>query len=64
MDAPSNGKRPIHPGKIPHEEFLLPMGMSAEFWRGVQADFDMARAYDTLAGEPAAIDPWQTQQFA
>jgi plasmid maintenance system antidote protein VapI len=40
------------------------MGMSAEFWRGVQADFDMARAYDTLAGEPAAIDPWQTQQFA
>ena len=104
MDAPSNGKRPIHPGKIPHEEFLHPMGMtahalaialhvpapringimrqcravsadtalqlgrffgmSAEFWRGVQADFDMARAHDALAGEPAAIDPWQTQQFA
>jgi plasmid maintenance system antidote protein VapI len=40
------------------------MGMSAEFWRGVQADFDMARAHDALAGEPAAIDPWQTQQFA
>jgi addiction module HigA family antidote len=104
MDAPSNGMRPIHPGEILREEFLLPMGMtahalamalhvpaprindivrqrravtvdtalrlgrffgvSAEFWMGLQADFDMARARDALAAELAAIDPWQAQQLA
>jgi addiction module HigA family antidote len=39
-------------------------GVSAEFWMGLQADFDMARARDALAAELAAIDPWQAQQLA
>jgi addiction module HigA family antidote len=39
-------------------------GVSAEFWMGLQADFDMARARDALAAELAAIDPWQAQQPA
>jgi len=29
MDAPINGMRPIHPGEVLREEFLLPMGLSA-----------------------------------
>jgi len=29
MDAPINGMRPIHPGEILREEFLLPLGLSA-----------------------------------
>ena len=29
MDAPTNGMRPIHPGEVLREEFLLPMGLSA-----------------------------------
>ena len=96
--------RPIHPGEILYEEFLLPMGMtahalamalhvpaprindivrqrrsitadtamrlgrffgvSAEFWMGIQADFDMARARDALAAELAAIRPWQASRAA
>ena len=104
MDAPSNGMRPIHPGEILHEEFLLPMGMtahalamalhvpaprindivrqrrsitadtamrlgrffgmSAEFWMGLQADFDMARVRDGIAADLAAIRPWQARQAA
>lgn len=27
--APSNGLRPIHPGEVLREEYLLPLGMSA-----------------------------------
>lgn len=104
MDTPNNGMRPIHPGEILYEEFLLPMGMtahalaialhvpaprineivrqrraitadtamrlgrffgmSAEFWMGLQADFDMARARDNLAADLAAIRPWQAPQAA
>jgi addiction module HigA family antidote len=96
--------RPIHPGEILYEEFLLPMGMtahalamalhvpaprindivrqrrsvtadiamrlgrffgmSAEFWMGLQADFDMARVRDALAADLAAIRPWQERQAA
>jgi addiction module HigA family antidote len=29
MDAPTNGMRPIHPGEVLREEFLLPMGLTA-----------------------------------
>jgi addiction module HigA family antidote len=29
MDEPTNGMRPIHPGEILREEFLLPMGLTA-----------------------------------
>ena len=29
MDAPTNGMRPIHPGEVLREEFLLPIGLSA-----------------------------------
>jgi len=28
MDAPVNGMRPIHPGEVLREEFLLPMGLT------------------------------------
>lgn len=90
-----NGMRPIHPGEILREAFLLPMGMgahalamalqvpaprindvvrerravtvdtalrlakyfgtSAEFWMGLQTDFDMAMARASLAPELARI---------
>ena len=99
MDAPTNGMRPIHPGEVLREEFLLPMGlsahalamalhvpaprindlvrerravtadtamrlgrffgMSAEFWMGLQADYDMAKSRDEMADVLAAIKPWQ-----
>ena len=82
--APANGMRPIHPGEVLREEFLLPyklsahalsmalqvpaprindiarerraitvdtalrlakfFGNSAEFWMGLQTDYDMAVA--------------------
>jgi addiction module HigA family antidote len=90
METITNGMRPIHPGEVLREEFLLPMGMtahalamalqvpaprindivrerravtvdtalrmakyfgtSAEFWMGLQTDFDMATARATMAG--------------
>lgn len=104
MDAPHNRMRPIHPGEILYEEFLLPMGLSAhalamalhvpaprindivrqrrsvtadtamrlgrffgtsaEFWMGLQADFEMARLRQSLAADLEAIKPWQTAQAA
>jgi addiction module HigA family antidote len=39
-------------------------GMSAEFWMGLQADFDMARVRDGIAADLAAIRPWQARQAA
>ena len=99
MDAPVNGMRPIHPGEILREEFLLPLGMSAhalamalqvpaprindivrerravsvdtalrlaryfgtsaEFWLGLQADYDMAMVRDAMAEVLAGIRPLQ-----
>ncbi len=87
--AIENGMRPIHPGEVLREEFLIPLGMSAhalamrlqvpaprindivrerraitadtalrlarffgtsaEFWTGLQADYDTARAREKLA---------------
>jgi len=35
-------------------------GMSAEFWMGLQADYEMARARESLADELATIRPWRT----
>jgi addiction module HigA family antidote len=89
MAPVENGMRPIHPGEILREEFLIPLGMSAhalamalrvpaprindivrerravtadtalrlarffgnsvEFWTGLQADYDTARARAELA---------------
>ncbi|MDR2092619.1 MAG: HigA family addiction module antidote protein [Azoarcus sp.] len=89
MSHVENGMRPIHPGEILREEFLLPMnitphalaialhvpaprindivrerravtadtalrlaqffGVSVEFWMGLQADYDTARAREALA---------------
>ena len=89
MDPITNGMRPIHPGEVLREEFLIPLGItahalalelqvsaprindivrerravtadtalrlaaffgnSAEFWMGLQADYDMAVARATLA---------------
>jgi len=88
MTTITNGMRPIHPGEVLREEFLLPLGLtahalsmalhvpaprindvvrerravtadtalrlakyfgtSAEFWMGLQADFDMATARATM----------------
>ncbi len=88
MDAIVNGMRPIHPGEILREEFLIPFGLSAhalalalqvpaprindivrerraitvdtalrlarffgvsaEFWSGLQTDYDLAVARDAL----------------
>ena len=90
MSTISKGMRPIHPGEILREEFLVPLGLtahalalalhvsaprindivrerraitadtalrlsrffgtSAEFWMGLQADYDMAIAREQLAG--------------
>lgn len=36
-------------------------GMSAEFWMGLQSDYDMAVARDTLVDELARIRPWQAK---
>jgi addiction module HigA family antidote len=89
MEPIENGMRPIHPGEVLREEFLVPLGMSAhalamavrvpaprindivrerravtadtalrlaqffgtsvEFWMGLQADYDTARARMELA---------------
>lgn len=86
--APTNGMRPIHPGEVLREEFLVPyqltahalsmalqvpaprindivrerrgitvdtalrlakfFGNSAEFWMGLQTDYDMAVAKQNL----------------
>lgn len=35
-------------------------GTSAEFWMGLQDDYEMAIARDRLAAELAAIKPWRT----
>jgi len=89
MDTtPVNGMRPIHPGEVLREEFLVPYGLSAhavslalqvpasrindivrerramtvdtalrlakflgtsaDFWLGLQADFEMAAARETM----------------
>ena len=34
-------------------------GMSAEFWLGLQTDYDMAKARDVLSSTLAAIKPWR-----
>ncbi len=92
-----NGMRPIHPGEVLREEFLLPLGISAhamamalqvpaprindivrerravtvdtalrlakylgtsaEFWLGLQTDYDMALARTSMAGVLDRIDP-------
>ena len=93
MSEIRNGMRPIHPGEILREEFLLPLnlsanalaialgvpaprinavvrerrgitadtalrlaryfGTSAEFWMGLQADYDLRMA-ESLAGDMLA----------
>ena len=90
-----NAMRPIHPGEVLREEFLVPMGLSAhalamalqvpaprindivrerraitvdtalrlakyfgvsaEFWMGLQTDFDMATARATMVDTLASI---------
>jgi addiction module HigA family antidote len=97
IEAPANGMRPIHPGEVLRDEFLLPLGLSAhalalalhvpaprindivrerravtadtamrlarylgtsaEFWMGLQSDYEMALARGVLADELAAIKP-------
>ena len=92
-----NGMRPIHPGEILREEFLLPLGISshalsmalqvpaprihelvherravtvdtalrlarylgtsAEFWLGLQNDYDMAKARPEMDAALARIEP-------
>ena len=92
---PANGMRPIHPGEVLREEFLVPLGLtahalsmalqvpaprihdvvrerrsvtvdtalrlakylgtSAEFWLGLQTDYDMAKARQTMGDALAKI---------
>lgn len=94
-----NGMRPIHPGEVLREEFLLPLKLSAhalsialqvpaprindivrerrsvtadtalrlarffgtsdEFWTGLQADYDTARARQSLSAVLPRIVPLQ-----
>jgi addiction module HigA family antidote len=101
MDAPVNRMRPIHPGEILREEFLVPLAMSghalamalqvpaprindivrerravsvdtamrlakyfsmsAEFWLGLQTDYDMAIARDALTEVLSDIKPFQAE---
>lgn len=95
MEPINNGMRPIHPGEVLREEFLIPLGItahalalelqvsaprvndivrerravtadtalrlaaffgtSAEFWMGLQADYDMALARRGAADAIARI---------
>jgi len=104
MTQITNGMRPIHPGEVLREEFLQPMGLtanalaialqvpaprindivrerravtvdtalrlgkyfgtSAEFWMGLQTDFDMATARAAMADVLAYIVSRQTVQEA
>ena len=97
--SPVNGMRPIHPGEVLREEFLLPFGLtahavamalqvpalrindivrerravtgdtamrlakffgtSAEFWLGLQTDFDMAQAREPLREVLRKIDRFE-----
>ncbi len=101
MGTPTNGMRPIHPGEVLREEFLVPMGLSAhalalgiqvsaprindivrerrgitadtalrlarffgtsaEFWMGLQADYDMAVAREAIG---TALDRIQRYEAA
>lgn len=42
-----NGMRPIHPGEVLREDYLVPLQMSvnalakALFWLGMQTDYDL-----------------------
>ena len=97
MNTPRNGMRPIHPGEVLREEFLIPLqmtphalamalhvpaprindivrerrgvtadtairlahyfGMSAEFWMGLQTDYEMAMIRKSVAKDLKAITP-------
>lgn len=97
MNNPRNGMRPIHPGEILREEFLIPLqmtphalamalhvpaprindivrerrgvtadtairlahyfGMSAEFWMGLQTDYEMAMIRKSVAKDLKTITP-------
>lgn len=100
--VPANGMRPIHPGEVLREEFLLPykltahalsmalqvpaprindivrerravtvdtalrlakfFGNSAEFWMGLQIDYDMAVARQSLQDALNRIRQFSPQQ--
>jgi len=99
-----NGMRPIHPGEVLREEFLIPLGLSAhalamglqvpaprineivrerravtadtalrlakffgtsaEFWMGLQADYDTACARMKLADVLPRIQPFEVAVVA
>jgi addiction module HigA family antidote len=99
-----NGMRPVHPGEVLREEFLIPLGISAhalalalhvpaprindiarekrnvtadtalrlaayfgtsaEFWMGLQADYDTAKARETLADVLAQIRRFEARDKA
>ena len=98
MTPPKNRMRPVHPGEVLREEFLVPMditphglsmalhvpaprvndivrerravtadtamrlaqffGMSAEFWMGLQSDYELALTRAKLGKELKAIKPY------
>ena len=55
-----NGMRPIHPGEILREEFMIPLGLSVRQWRGIRGDtaLRLARHFRTDA------HPWLHLQSA
>jgi addiction module HigA family antidote len=104
MNNPINAMRPIHPGEVLREEFLLPLnitphalamalhvpaprindvvrerravtvdtalrlaqyfGNSAEFWLGMQTDYDMAKARAGMGDALARIERRAERQMA
>jgi addiction module HigA family antidote len=104
MNNPINAMRPIHPGEVLREEFLLPLnitphalamalhvpaprindvvrerravtvdtalrlaqyfGNSAEFWLGMQTDYDMAKARAGMGDALARIERCAERQMA
>ena len=102
MDTPVNAMRPIHPGEVLREEFLVPLtmtahalamalhvpaprindvvrerravtvdtalrlaqyfGTSAEFWLGMQTDYDMALARASMGDALSRIVRRQTTE--
>lgn len=104
MADATNGMRPIHPGEVLREEFLLPMGLtanalsialqvpaprindvvrerrgisadtalrlaryfgtSAEFWMGLQADYDLKTSERAIKAALKRIHPRRDLQAA
>lgn len=62
MNPPRNGMRPIHPGEILREEFLVPLGITAaQLARALNVE---AETVEAIAAERFAISPEMAQRLA